>query len=868
MDYLRNLWKRDFFVNIIIWSILIYLAIFFIDKYNLISKLIEIITFFSVGLIVLLIVIICISRLNLIDAYKIKSINIIDRIAGISFLVAFLCLINTILFKGELYKFWLEIILMIASLKLLKDKRDCYQNIIFRRKNEYSNLIDLKDLYNNDIIDNKVKYLLTDENDVDYDFLHRDIIIEHIYNSILNVKADNSFVIGISGAWGSGKTTTINIVKEKIKNNINNKDLILNDFNPWIYDNPQNMMVGLLKSILNEADITSNPLEHEKIFKSLINVIFKKAGFDDTFVNNFFYNLDTVEKIKDELDDFLEFNQKRVVLLVDNLERAEADNIIFLFKLIGQVFDLKRITYVIIYDEDRLKDIFSDKLKIDYHYIEKIIQQNISIPPIQQELLLNVCRVCIEKLLIFYGEKNLEEYRLIVNLVVSEVKDLRMLKRFLNTVVTETFAIPHYLSKYTLFALNTIKFFDENLYYNIYQNKKYFITTDKIYDMNARYMDINKKENNEKAKDLFDELIKNKNKEYQELLSNMFIAVKRYLSGQDIINDRYTDIDYDLVRINKSIYSGMYFDIYFSQSENEFLEIDKDINDFIECINYIKDENLLYEFIRQKIISINIKYGISEYLWIDSFLSHIRKNINRSECLIVKALYENILELNDDMKAFEVSSKDKVKYFITRYLEKCALEKFNKIVDLMKDDYKKLNIIYNIRYLFNNISSYDELKILDINFKVLIINNVFDNLCKNILLRKINLYEDKYYSKNNVFILLDNINDEFYLKKIVNKNTIYRLLRDLTYEVISSSKGYGYYIDNRLFEEYIVNKMDTDIEQYLQINPPKTECEIFLKDLYYTHKNLYYKCKVTNDNKDIIIGKGEIYRTKPIKFIV
>lgn len=868
MDYLRNLWKRDFFVNIVIWSILIYLAIFFIDKYNLISKLIEIITSVSVGLIVLLIVIICISRLNLIDAYKIKSINIIDRIAGIGFLVAFLCLINTILFKGELYKFGLEIILMIVSLKLLKDKRDCYQNIILRRKNEYSSLIDLKDLYNNDIIDNKVKYLLIDENDVDYDFLHRDIIIEHIYNSILNVKADNSFVIGINGAWGSGKTTTVNIVKEKIKNNINNKDLILNDFNPWIYDNPQNMMVGLLKSILNEADITSNPLEHEKIFKSLINVIFKKAGFDDTFVNNFFYNLDTVEKIKDELDDFLEFNQKRVVLFVDNLERAEADNIIFLFKLIGQVFDLKRITYVIIYDEDRLKDIFSDKLKIDYHYIEKIIQQNISIPPIQQELLWNVCRVCIEKLLIFYGEKNLDEYRLIVNLIVSEVKDLRMLKRFLNTVVTETFAVPHYLSKYTLFALNTIKFFDENLYYNIYQNKRYFITTDKIYDMNTRYMDINKKENNEKAKDLFDELIKNKNKEYQEILSNMFIAVKRYLSGQDIINDRYEDIDYDLIRINKSIYSGMYFDIYFSQSENEFLEIDKDIDDFIECINYIKDENLLYEFIRQKIISINIKYGISEYLCIDKFLSHIRKNINHSECLIVKALYENILELNDDMKAFEVSSKDKVKYFIARYLKKCALEKFNKIVDLMKNDYKKLNIIYNIRYLFNNISSYDELKILDINFKVLIINNVFDNLCKNILLRKINLYEDKYYSKNNVFILLDNINDEFYLKKIVNKNTIYRLLRDLTYEVISSSEGYGYYIDNRLFEEYIVNKMDTDIEQYLQINPPKTECEIFLKDLYYTHKNLYYKCKVTNDNKDIIIGKGEIYRTKPIKFIV
>lgn len=870
MDYLRILWKRDFFVNVIIWSILIYLATFFVNRYNLISKLINMFTPFIAGLVFSLIVVMCFSKLKLIDAYKLKSINIIDRLAGIGFLTSLFSMIYTIMYEKEIYKLCLEFILMGISLKILKDKENSFQNIILKRENECSNLIDLKDLYNNNIsdsiINNEVKYLLIDENDVGYDFLHRDIIIEHIYNSILNTRANNSFVIGINGAWGSGKTTTVNIVKEKIKSNIKDKELILSDFSPWIYDNPQNMMIGLLKSILVEANITSNPLEHEKMFKSLVNVIFKKVGFDNTFVNNFFYNLDTVEKIKNELNDFLEFNQKRVVLFIDNLERAEADNIIFLFRLIGQVFDLKRITYVIIYDEDRLKDIFSDKLKIDYHYIEKIIQQNISVPPIQRELLSNICRVCIARLLEFYDGSNIEKYKLIVDFIVSEVKDLRKLKRFLNTVVTEIFATQHYLSKYTLFALNTIKFFDRDMYYSIYQNKKYFITTDKLYDISVRYMDINKKENNEKAKELFDKLIKDKSKEYKDLLSDMFIAVQRYFWGKDIIGNDYNDIDYDFIRINKCIYSGMYFDIYFSQNENKFLEIDKEVNDFIKCINYIQDENLLCTFVKQKIIDVSAKYGNDEYLWIDNFLSYIRKNDYRNEFLIVKVLYKNILNLNDDMKAFEISSKDKVKYFIARYLEKCALEKFNKIVDLMKDDYKKLNIIYNIRYLFNNISSYDELKILDINFKVLIINNVFDNLCKNILLRKINLYEDKYYSENNVFILLDNVNDEFYLKKIVNKNTIYKLLRDLTYEVISSSKGYGYYIDNRLFEEYIVNKMDTDIEQYLQLNPPKTECEIFLKNLYYTHKKLYYKCK--KNNEDIIIGKGEIYRRDPIKFIV
>lgn len=867
MNYLRDLWKKDFFVNVIIWSILIYLAIFFVNRYNLISKLINMFTPFIAGLVFLLIVVMCFSKLKLIDAYKVKSINIIDRLAGIGFFISLFSMVYTIVYEKEIYKFCLECILMGISLKILKDKESAFQNIILKRENECSNLIDLKDLYNNDIsnsiINNEVKYLLIDENDVDYDFLHRDMIVEHIYNSILNTRANNSFVIGINGAWGSGKTTTVNIVKKKIKSNINDKELILSDFSPWIYDNPQNMMIGLLKSILVEANITSNPLEHEKIFKSLVNVIFKKVGFDNTFVNNFFYNFDTVEKIKNELNDFLEFNQKRVVLFIDNLERAEADNIIFLFKLIGQVFDLKRITYVIIYDEDRLKDIFSDKLKIDYHYIEKIIQQDISVPPIQQKLLSDICRVCIGRLLIFYGEKNLEKYRLIVDLIVSEVNDLRKLKRFLNTVVAEIFATQHYLSKYTLFALNTIKFFDEDLYYNIYQNKEYFITTDKLCDMSTRHMDIDK-EDSKKAKELFYKLIKDKNKEYKYLLSDMFIAVKRYFSGQDIISNNYKEIDCDFIRKNKCIYSGIYFDIYFSQNENIFLEINKEVNDFIKCINYIQDENLLCDFVKQKIIDIDIKYGNDEYLWIDNLLSYIRKNDYRNELLIVKALYKNILNLNDNMKDFERSSRDKVRYFIAKYLRKCTLKNFNQIIDLMKNDYKKLNKIYKIKCFFDDNKLQSEEKILDIKNKIL--NDIFDKLCKSIIVKKINLYDDKYYSENNVFTLLDNVHDKIYLEKIVNKDTVYRLLRDLTYEVISRSKGYGYYIDNRLFEEYIVNNMEVDIEQYLQLNQPKTESEIFLRDLYYKHKKSYYEHK--KDNKDIVIGKGEIYRIKPIKFIV
>ena len=47
-------------------------------------------------------------------------------------------------------------------------------------------------------------------------FLHRDIIIEHIYNSILNTRANNSFCYRYKmEAWGSGKTTTVKYSEKK-----------------------------------------------------------------------------------------------------------------------------------------------------------------------------------------------------------------------------------------------------------------------------------------------------------------------------------------------------------------------------------------------------------------------------------------------------------------------------------------------------------------------------------------------------------------------------------------------------------------------------------------------------------------------------
>ena len=66
-------------------------------------------------------------------------------------------------------------------------------------------------------------------------------------------------------------------------------------------------------------------------------------------------------------------NKKNVIFIIDNIDRADKENVGLLFKLVGSVLDFENITYILSYDDTRVKNIMSDDLNIDYDYLKKII---------------------------------------------------------------------------------------------------------------------------------------------------------------------------------------------------------------------------------------------------------------------------------------------------------------------------------------------------------------------------------------------------------------------------------------------------------------------------------------------------------------
>jgi hypothetical protein len=224
-----------------------------------------------------------------------------------------------------------------------------------KQSEEYqSNIVDLKDLYEGKTKVSEGKPILIDEKDVDYDLLNRDRTIGYLYDAVVSINPDGKFVISLEGPWGSGKTTILENVKKLIRQN--NKDIvIIDEFDPWIYGDENALLLNMFELIIQKSGFKYKGLFAKKIQEDLSELIFgtKKSSL----IKSVFFEKD-VASIKSKINNFLRLSKKKYVFVIDNIDRAEHENVIFLFKSVGSILNFERITYVLSFDGDEVKKIF------------------------------------------------------------------------------------------------------------------------------------------------------------------------------------------------------------------------------------------------------------------------------------------------------------------------------------------------------------------------------------------------------------------------------------------------------------------------------------------------------------------------------
>lgn len=830
-----SIWRKIYI------SLLFSAAVLVIDELDLPSKVL--LQPFWIWIILVALCLCCIFMAidkGIIHLFALPSVNVLDKTSVLTAISSAICLLYSIFSsKTAPYKFIAYGTVLFISIVFLFFRYLCIYNK--RKSAEKPNTIDLKDLYEGEKAITPELPLLFDDNDnIDYDLLNHEYIVDGLYQAINHCHSKESFTFGLEGPWGSGKTTIINKVKKLIQDDKSNGLVLLDDFDPWLYGNQESMLIALYDKILSKMNIRVGRYQSQKLLKALTSTIADTSN-TGKILGSVFLNHQSHEShlsaTQNALRSLLEHSVYRYVIFIDNLDRADTDNIVFIFRIIATFFDLPNIIYVLSYDKERVCKILQEQKQIDPGYLDKIIQASYQVPIFTKPHREKIIRSSMLNLLSRLGvpDEETEEYADIIDFIIKKTDSIRSFKRFLNSIFATDLIYSTYLSKRDLLALETIRFFDYELYQYVYSHKQLFISIDRLIDEENWLASIDTDKFNREAKEAFVSLFSEK-PYCMDLLCCLFPTVERYKSNMDIISrDYYESGDsYKKHTTSMAICSARFFDLYFHSKINHFALSILHVQSTIRLINKRNPEDV------DSIISQTIKQipDTAQKEWFEQFELHLDTIIPEKRDAVVTALIRNWNTIANCYVIFALNAQERAAVVILRLLSQYNNEQFASVLNLVNSSYRNFLFVHCLtRYYRDNDPVWQKKLLEEQAYK----------MGQAVIEQEINLFDDEYYLRDNAISFAQFQNKSKtestslvdYLKTIVTPQSIYRFLLEMVSTGSQSSSGdddarYLYYIHPDNFTLFDIST--EEIDQCLKDNPATSKSQQVLADMYQRFK--------------------------------
>lgn len=245
---------------------------------------------------------------------------------------------------------------------------------------------------------------LTDDNPTDRDLLGFDAIVAPIRDALRQENLD-PITIGVHAPWGGGKSTLLELLQRELRH-----EAIVIRTNPWEYDDQFDVKGTLIGEVLNrlKEEVEFDEGMTEKFTKLVKRVSWSRVGIavakgvlttqwdPEALVNAFSPTNDdgprSLAAFRDEFSELLDaLKVKRVVVLVDDLDRCLPPAVLSTLEAIKLFLSVKRMAFVIAADQDMIRDAIAANLAATNRsevfasrYLEKIVQLPVVLPRLSQ----------------------------------------------------------------------------------------------------------------------------------------------------------------------------------------------------------------------------------------------------------------------------------------------------------------------------------------------------------------------------------------------------------------------------------------------------------------------------------------------------
>jgi hypothetical protein len=237
------------------------------------------------------------------------------------------------------------------------------------------------------------------------DRLHFHRFVNAIENHVLKRESTAPFVVGIYGKWGSGKSSLMAMIADKLRaaetNNTSSWEIV--EFSPWMYRNEKSLLLPLLATIAKK----------QPVFAKLINEIVKSGpglikmlsqmGFEMataglpllTFLSGIRQQKEEARDLREKIEAAVKevtSSGKRLVFLIDDLDRChDPAQIVGLLEQIKLFLHLDHCLFFICADKEQIIKAINKQFPGEgANYLEKFVQLGIELPSHQSHHLATI----------------------------------------------------------------------------------------------------------------------------------------------------------------------------------------------------------------------------------------------------------------------------------------------------------------------------------------------------------------------------------------------------------------------------------------------------------------------------------------------
>lgn len=314
---------------------------------------------------------------------------------------------------------------------------------------------------------------------------------ETLTKALCNYGSSDPLVLGLYGAWGSGKSTILKFICHNLEAMPKEERPIVIEFNPWWFSGQEHLaraFLGQLQAVLPKKyeafknlgkllgkyaegiggaiDAVAPTGGWGKKVGSLVKSLFKRPPKD-------------IPTLKEEICAILQLSEKRIVIMIDDIDRLDAEEMRQLFTVIKALADFPNVIYLLAFDLNVVVQAIEKSCGMSGRdYLEKIIQVPFIVPAIDRTALLSGLGKRLDKILEGTPEYLYEQNRwnsFFYNGFDKLFTVPRDIVRFCNTVSVTYPAVRGEVNAVDFIVIEAIRIFLPELYMYIRENPHEFV---------------------------------------------------------------------------------------------------------------------------------------------------------------------------------------------------------------------------------------------------------------------------------------------------------------------------------------------------------------------------------------------------------